>query len=348
MGKQPLLKPAPLRPGDTVGIIAPASNVDRDAQERGCERLRALGYKPFYFDSIFEQDLYFAGSVERRVRELHDMFARPEVRAIVCARGGYGCNYLLDKLDLDLIRRNPKIFVGYSDITALLTYLHDATGLVTFHGPMVAKDFGSADGVHELVWRTALGGQVNAFTLGDFGGKDDLGIRPLAAGTAEGVLYGGCLSILVASLGTPYECPTKGKLLFLEDMNEKPFQIDRMLMQLGLAGKLSDVRGIVFGEMLGCTQQPSLQSGWGTRPDQDYTLEQVVGRVLRRFLPNAPVAIGLRSGHVSGSHVTIPIGVHARLEVTAEAKLWVLESPTAMTPEAAAAWNACAPEAWKA
>src|ERR1700758_3719322 len=135
LNRQPV-KPPALRPGDTVGIVAPASNVKRAELEAGCEALRRAGYRPFYFDSILEQDLYFAGSVERRARELEEMFMRDDVRAIVCARGGYGANYLLKPLDFQKIKAHPKIFVGYSDITALLTYFADAAGFVTFHGPM--------------------------------------------------------------------------------------------------------------------------------------------------------------------------------------------------------------------
>src|ERR1700751_4243293 len=139
-------KPPALRAGDTVGIVAPASNIQQEALEAGCEALRRLGYKPFYFDSIFEQELYFAGSVERRARELEDMFVRDDIRAIICARGGYGSNYLLPALDaktldltLDLkkIAANPKIFVGHSDLTTLQTTFLDHTKLVAFHGPMV-------------------------------------------------------------------------------------------------------------------------------------------------------------------------------------------------------------------
>ena len=154
----PRLKPLPLQPGDTVGIVAPASNIRRDHLDAGCERLRDLGYKPFYFESILEQELYFAGSVERRAREMEEMFTRDEVRAIVCARGGYGANYLLGVLDLMKIERHPKIFVGYSDITTLLTYFADTAGFVTFHGPMVAKDFSLADGVDVTSWNAALTG----------------------------------------------------------------------------------------------------------------------------------------------------------------------------------------------
>jgi muramoyltetrapeptide carboxypeptidase len=304
------IKPPALRTGDRVGIVAPASNIKRELLERGCESLRRLGYEPFYFDSILERDLYFAGSVERRARELEEMFVREDVRAIICARGGYGSNYLLETLDLRKIAAHPKIFVGYSDLTSLLTRFADAANFVTFHGPMVTKDFASDNGVDIASWTAAVSGAT------EWGVGADSSARPLVRGEAEGVLYGGCLSLLVASLGTPYEIRTDGTILFLEDVAAKPFQIDRMLMQLKLAGKLTAVRAIVFGEMQDCRQ-----SG-----DQDYTLEEVVKRVVADL--GIPVAFGLRSGHVSRANVTLPIGVQARLEVGAEVRLRFLESAT--------------------
>src|SRR6202171_3901350 len=184
------IKPRALRPGDKVGIVAPASNVKREMLEAGCDGLRRLGYEPFYFDSILKRDLYFAGSAERRARELEDMFMRDDIRAIVCARGGYGSNYLLPArdtktIDLKKIARHPKIFVGYSDLTTLLTTFTDAANLVTFHGPMVAKDFGVADppvneGVDLASWQQALSGTAE-WEIGA-----DSGAKPLAAGEAEG------------------------------------------------------------------------------------------------------------------------------------------------------------------
>src|SRR6266478_3143655 len=259
------IKPPALRSGDVVGIVAPASYFKRELLEAGCDNLRRLGYTPFYFDSIFDHDLYFAGSADRRVRELEEMFVRDEVRAILCARGGYGSNYLLSKVNLEKIARHPKIFVGYSDNTTLLTHFGDSTGLVTFHGPMVTKDFAHADGVDLISWEAALTGRS------EWAVPSDSGMKPLVEGSAEGVLYGGCLSMLVASLGTPYEIRTAGTILFLEDVATKPFQIDRMLMQLKLAGKLESARGIIFGEMTDCVQQ---------KKDQGYTLEEVVLRVV--------------------------------------------------------------------
>jgi muramoyltetrapeptide carboxypeptidase len=306
----PRIKPPALQPGDTVGIVAPASNIKRELLDAGCQALRALGYKPFYFDSMLDQDLYFAGSVKRRAQELEGMFLRPEVRAIVCARGGYGANYLLEAIDLQKIKSHPKIFVGYSDITTLLTYFADAAGFVTFHGPMVAKDFAHADGVDLTSWKAALSGTAEWAV-------DSGGVKSLVDGSGEGVLYGGCLSMLVASLGTPYEIQTAGTILFIEDVATRPYQIDRMLMQLKLAGKLTGVRGIVFGEMLDCVQNPK----------QGYTLEEVVLRVVGDL--RVPIAYGLRSGHVSQGNVTLPIGVRAGLDVkSGEVSVRILEPAT--------------------
>ena len=304
------IKPHVLSPGDRVGIIAPASNVKLEMLQAGCEGLRRAGYDPFYFDSILERDLYFAGSVARRVRELEDMFTRDDIRAIICARGGYGSNYLLPALDLKKIAAHPKIFVGYSDLTSLLTTFADSANLVTFHGPMVAKDFGVADGVDTLSWQNAL------TAIADWQIGETSGAVPLVKGEAEGVLYGGCLSILVAALGTPYDIHTSGTILFLEDVAAKPYQIDRMLMQLKLAGKFNDVRGIIFGEMMDCRQNST----------QDYTLEEVVLRIVGDL--GIPVAYGLRSGHVSRANITLPIGIKARLEVGSEVKLQFLEPAT--------------------
>jgi len=308
------IRPPALHPGDAVGIVAPASNLKREHLEAGCGKLRSLGYKPFYFDSILEQDLYFAGSVERRARELEEMFVREDVRAIICARGGYGANYLLGVLDLLKIERHPKIFVGYSDITTLLTYFCDAAGFVTFHGPMAAKDFADVEGVDLDSWKAALGGHSD-WALNSSREPD---VKALVEGAAEGILYGGCLSMLVASLGTPYEIQTAGTILFMEDVAAKPYQIDRMLMQLKLAGKLAHVRGMIFGEMLDCVQHK----------DQEYALEEVILRVVGDL--RVPVAYGLRSGHVSSRNITLPIGVRASLTVArSSVSLRVLEAATA-------------------
>ena len=288
-------RPAALRPGDTVAIIAPAGYIGREPLEAGCAMLRSKSYHPVFLPSILERDLYFAGGLERRLSEFHQMLSRPEVKAILCARGGYGANYLLPYLDLDLVRANPKIFCGYSDNTALLTYLCDSAGLVTFHGPMLNRDL-RPGGIDEESWSAALVSgdpYLRDFTLAE--------LQPLAPGSANGMLYGGCLSILCASLGTPFEIETRGTILFLEDVAEPAYRVDRMLMQLKLAGKFDDVRGVIFGEMLDC------------RPPEGSALQQVVLRIVGDL--GVPVAYGLKSGHVSGHNFTLPLGVTAQLDV---------------------------------
>lgn len=293
-----ILRPAALRRGDRVGIIAPASNIDRKALEKGAKAVARLGYKPVFSESIFSREMYFAGNIERRVSELEAMFESRDIKAIVCARGGYGTNHLLDHLDIELIRENPKIFAGYSDVTTLLTWFAD-NGLVVFHGPMVAKDFALDGGVDEDAWDSVLGGEAVALEFGP-----ESVIEPLVAGEAHGILYGGCLSMLAASMGTPYEIHTDGKLLFIEDIGAKPYQVDRMLMQLKLAGKLEKIKGILFGEMLDCVQPGG----------QDYTLQDVIKSIVGDL--GVPVAYGFPSGHVRSGNFVLPFGVRASLEVS--------------------------------
>jgi muramoyltetrapeptide carboxypeptidase len=304
------VRPPALQVGDTVGVVAPASDIKSDALELGAKALRDLGYRVIFGESILDRDLYFAGTVERRVRELEGMFADPTVKAVICARGGYGTNYLLPKLNLDLILRNPKIFIGYSDITSLMTYFTDH-GLVTFHGPMVAKDFAHEGGVELTAWRAVMGGE--GFVVRS---SESSELQPLARGSGRGVLYGGCLSMLVAALGTPYEPHTEGKLLFIEDIGAKPYQIDRMLMQLKLGGKLEDVKGILFGEMLDCVQPGG----------QQYSLQDVVLRVVGDL--GVPIAYGFRSGHVSSANCVLPFGAGAKLEVSGDEVLFEVEAGT--------------------
>jgi muramoyltetrapeptide carboxypeptidase len=269
-----------------------------------------MGYTPVYENSILEHDLYFAGTAKRRLQELHSMFQRDDVSAILCARGGYGANYLVNGLDLALIRKHPKSFIGYSDTTSLLTLLCDEANLTVFHGPMATKDFAEEDGVDVASWESALTGATSWEVTNS-------GARGLVKGEAQGTFYGGCLPMLAATLGTRHEIQTAGTILFLEDVGSKPYQIDRMLIQLQQAGKFEGVRGIIFGEMNDCMQHPQ----------QTYTLEEVVLRVVGNL--GIPVAYGLRSGHVTRSNITLPIGVAASLVVTDDqAKLEFLEPAT--------------------
>jgi muramoyltetrapeptide carboxypeptidase len=304
-----IITPPALRPGDKIGLMAPASSFNRENFIAGCDRLRQMGYEPVYSDGIFERDLYFAGSAERRLRELEELLLRDDVKALIGVRGGYGSNYLLDRLDFEHFRKHPKIILGSSDLTSLLTAITDRTGLVTFYGPMLAKDI-SAGTFEASSWDHALGSATSWSVPTD-------GVEVLRPGRAQGKLYGGCLSLLAASLGTPFEIQTEAKILFVEDIGEKPYQIDRMLMQLRLAGKLKGVCGFIFGEMLDCSQPGG----------QSYTLQQVIARVLGEY--QVPIAYGLKSGHVSGGNVTLPFGVQVELAADASgAQLKILEAAT--------------------
>jgi muramoyltetrapeptide carboxypeptidase len=301
-----LLKPSAVQSGAGIGVIAPASFAQPERMDRGLEALRALGFAPRLGQHALERgSLFFAGTREHRLADLHAAFLDKSTSAVMCLRGGYGSNTLLDALDLNLIRKHPKPFFAYSDLTGVQLRLLDQLGLPAFHGPMVAADFSVEDGVHLASFQAALAGEPYSVGAAE-------GMRALKPGTARGTLYGGCLSILVSLLGTPYEPQTEGKLLFLEDTGAKPYQIDRMLWQLRQAGKLKRVRGIVFGEMLDCVSP-------GAAPS---LLEEAILHALEDF--DGPVAIGLRSGHVSRQNVTLTFGVEAELRVADEAQLNLL------------------------
>jgi muramoyltetrapeptide carboxypeptidase len=303
-----IIQPPALKRGDKIGILAPASSFSKQAFEDGCNRLRQMGYEPVYSPTIFERDLYFAGSVSRRREEFEDLLRNPEIAALICVRGGYGSNYLLESLNFDLFARNPKIVLGCSDITSLLTVITDRTGLVTFHGPMIAKDI--AEGTFDEKSWNACFGTESGWSI------RSADLKVLQPGHAKGRLYGGCLSMLAASLGTPYQIETDDTILFIEDVAEKPFRIDRMLMQLHLAGCLNRVRGFVFGEMLDCLPPTN----------ETYSLQQVITRVLSPY--KVPIVFGLKSGHVSSGNITLPIGVQAELLAEQGVELKILEAAT--------------------
>lgn len=282
------VKPRALKAGAMLGIVSPASLANAEAVARGVEALERLGYRTRVFPHALDRGpLNFAGRVEDRVEDLHGAFADPEVDGIVCTRGGWGCAELLPLLDRELIAANPKVFVGYSDVTSLHVWLRRDVGLVTFQGPMVASDWAKEVGPDMGSWRAALEGAE----------EWAVPVRVLREGTAEGVLTGGCLSIYGEAVGTPYAAEAEGGVLFLEDVGTKAYQWDRMLVHLRYGGMLEGVTGIVFGDMEQC--------GPG---------EEIEGAILHSLRDFAgPVGIGLRSGHVSGGNVTLPFGVRVRV-----------------------------------
>ncbi|AJY76764.1 S66 peptidase family protein [Paenibacillus beijingensis] len=301
------VKPHALVPGDTIGITAPASWGDREKTEAAAAYLEQLGLSVKFGETLSRRYGYLAGTDEERAQELNAMFADPDIKAIICARGGYGTGRIADLLDYDCIRANPKIFWGYSDITFLHTAIRSRTGLVTFHGPMIIcltdKD------IHPL-------------TLKSF---DQL-IRPdrmvytekisplhtLVEGEARGPIVGGNLSLLVSTLGTPYELDTKDALLFIEDIDEEPYRVDRMLNQLRQAGKLSDAAGILVCDFHNCEPK---------KREASLTLTQVLEHHIAAA--GKPALAGFKIGHGS-PNITIPIGVMADMN-TNEKKLECLE-----------------------
>lgn len=300
------IRPPALREGDVLGLCAPSGAVDPEALARGIATLESLGFRVKVPDGLLSRRLHSAGTVERRAEELQSLFLDAGVAGIVCARGGAGAMRLLPLVDVGAMLAHPKPFVGYSDVTALHLLL-GAAGLVTFYGPMVAREF--ADGRADVAsFLATLRGREESLSF-------EAGLRPLQSGCAEGVLRGGCLSLLSAAAGTPWSLDSSGEatLLLLEDVDEPPYRVERMLVQLLLAGGFEGVRGIVFGEMPGC---------WAS-PDAGYTLEAVLLDVLDPL--GIPVAIGLNTGHTTGPCATVPLGVRARLDCGQGASLVLLE-----------------------
>ena len=295
-----IIKPSALIPGDLVQIVAPASNLKRDYLERGVAELESLGFRARFDEGILEFDRYTAGTDARRARELTEAFADPEVKAVWAARGGYGSMRLLGLLDQDVLRGNPKIVIGYSDITALHLLFNNRFGWVTFHGPMASKDLAAGGaGYDRESLMSALCGREAPWRIG----SSPLQILHRGSGASvSGVLMGGCLSIISAMMGTPDEIDTRGSILFLEDTSTKPFAIDRMLTQLRLAGKFADVRAIIFGEMLDCVQHAN----------QGYRIEDVLRECTADL--GVPVFFGLQSGHSPKGNLTLPLGVNASVD----------------------------------
>lgn len=304
-------KPRAVKQGDLVGVVAPAGPVDEERLKLGVAELERLGFAVRVAEGVLERTGFTAGTVENRVEQIHRFFADPAVAAVVCARGGAGTIQLLPHLDRELLRDNPKPLLGYSDVT-LLHLEMESLGITSLHGPMVARELADGDTAYDRtsLWH-GLTGEGEPYETG----PDDM--MALAEGTAEGVLRGGCLSLLAAAAGTPWALRSLDEtILFVEDVDEKPYRIDRMLRQLRASGALQGVTGVVFGDMKGCAP------GYA----EDYRLETILLEALDGL--QVPIALGLSSGHTAHPNVTLPLGVRARLEcVNGEAWFGVLEAP---------------------
>lgn len=301
-----LTKPAALKTGSKIGVIAPSGAIHDDPLDKGLDALIGAGFEVVLAEGIRERKGYLAGSKEPRARALQDFFLRRDIDAIFCARGGFGSIQLLPLLNLKVIRRHPKIFVGYSDVSILLNWFLQKCGMVTFHGPMVAMEIarGLQGRSQELFWPT-LRGESSNWQIQE--------LQPSRPGLAEAAMIGGCLSMLVTTLGTPYEIETAEKILFLEDIGEKPYRIERMLTHLQMAGKLERLAGLVLGSFTNC--------------------EGDDGRGLKEIIEDLfcdapyPVVTGLPAGH-GDENILLPFGVKMQLDASA-GTLSLLESPVA-------------------
>lgn len=303
------VKPKALKPGDTVGLITPSTAVTDPEDLITVERtVRYFGLVPKRGKNVAKRTGYLGGSIDERLEDLHAVFSDPAVKGVFAIRGGYGSGQLLPDIDYDLIKSNPKIFVGYSDITAMHLAIFRMTGMVTFHGPVPVSaftDYTQAAYRKALFDTAPLGVLTNPPETNDLRPKHML--RPVRPGKATGRLIGGNLSLIAATMGTPYEIDTRGRILFVEDIEEQPYSIDRMLTQLRLAGKLQQAAGIIFGECRDCTPrefQPAF-------PEGTFTTPEVVDRILGDV--KVPVLSGLTIGHTP-DQLTLPIGVMAELD----------------------------------
>jgi muramoyltetrapeptide carboxypeptidase len=306
-----LMKPQVLHKGDTVGLITPSTYVaDPDRLQLVEHTVEFFGLVPKWGKNVGKRLGYLGGTIEERLDDLHSMFADSSVRGVFAIRGGYGSPQLLDRIDYDLIHRNPKVFIGYSDITALHVAIHKKTGLVTFHGPVTTSAFTNYTQTwyfRALFDPRPLGKLTNPTDTNLL--RPEHRLRTVRSGKARGRLIGGNLSLVAATLGTPYEIDTRGRILFIEDVEEQPYSIDRMLTHMHLAGKLQDAAGVIWGECADCgprDYKPSFES--------TLSVGEVVDRILGQL--KVPVLSGLTIGHTD-DQLTLPEGVMAELDADA-------------------------------
>jgi muramoyltetrapeptide carboxypeptidase len=307
-----MLKPRALRSGDRIAVVAPASPFDRAEFEAGIVELRGLGFEPVYHESVFQRRGFVAGDASVRADAFMTSWRDPSIAGLIGARGGYGSVQMLPWLDATALRIHPKPFIGYSDLTSILIYLTSVCRLVAFHGPMLAGRLGRGargydrDTLLRVVGRAEAAGEIT-------GGE----LETLRTGESAGPLLGGTLTQVVASLGTPFAFdPPAGYVLFVDEVRERPYRLDRMLTQMRLSGLLERASGVVFGELPGCDE-----------PDGQVTARAVVADCLRDF--SGPVLFGLPSGHTTRPAVTLPFGVMARIVATPQPRLIIEEAAVA-------------------
>ena len=299
-----IVKPARLKKGSLIGIISPASSPDDlSTVENGVKYLEKLGYRVEIGKNVGQNFGYLAGTDQQRVDDLHYMFKKKDIKAIFCARGGYGTPRLLDKIDYSLIRRNPKILVGYSDITALQMAIMKKTGLVTFAGPMLSMDFQSdiSEFTEEMFWKILTSNKK----YGRISQPDDEKIFELHKGQARGRILGGNLSVFTSLVGTQYFPDLKDRILILEEIGEMPYRIDRLLNQLRLHKAFVHIKGVILGAFIDCNEHDPLKK----------TLS--LGEVISEYLEGTkmPVVYNFKHGHIRNS-ITVPFGIVTKINTS--------------------------------
>ena len=299
MGVVMIIRPRNIRTGDMIGVIAPGSPTTLNNVNIAKKHLEELGFRVKMGDSCYSQNGYLAGEDKLRAEDVNNMFSDDNVKGIICLRGGYGTTRILDLINYQWVKDYPKVFVGYSDITALHIAFNQLCNLVTYHGPMAGVDM--LDGMDEFTKKSFLSciGTKSNINIGNPPGT---AMKCMCSGTAKGKLTGGNLSLLVSTLGTPYEIDTKGKILFIEEVGERPYVIDRSLTQLKNAGKLRDAEGIVLGDFKDCIP---------LEDEVSQSLKEVFYDIIEPF--NKPTIYNLKAGHCIPM-VTLPLGSDTYLD----------------------------------
>lgn len=297
----PMLKPNHLKPGDRVALIAPSSPVDEDKLMQAIDSVKFLGLIPVLYPSATRTHGYLSGSDGVRAADVNNAFANPAIDGIFCLRGGYGVTRILNRIDFRMISRNPKLFLGYSDITGLHVALNQLSNLVTLHSPMPSRGWSTLDPV---TLQSLTGCIFSAAVPGLVPDIEDEPIEIIHPGDVTGPVVGGNLSLLTATLGSPYEVDTKNKILFIEEVDERNYKVDRGLTSLALAGKFSDCKGIILGTWAD-VGDPDLE------PEKNLTLRQIFEEVIKPF--EKPTINNFRAGHIY-PQISIPMGAKARLD----------------------------------
>lgn len=301
-----VIKPHRLNRGDTVALVAPGSYVSKEEVDESVENLTALGFNVVYSERILLQNGYFSGKDEERSEDLMEKFSDNNVKAIVCARGGYGCSRILPLLDYDVIRKNPKVLIGYSDVTALLYGIYQHSGLITFHGPVGISSYN--DFTMNYFNKTLMKPERTLTLINANPTKDEniYGVTTISGGAAKGRLVGGNLSIMVSLIGTKFDVDYSNKLIFIEEIGEEPYRIDRMLTQMIQSGKFENAGGIILGIFDRCEakeKDPSFS--------RSFSLMDVLKDRLSKL--KIPVVYGMSFGHVKDKF-TIPFGLLAEFD----------------------------------